>query len=483
MLQNKKILFLSVALLVFGITLGTPEPSQAFSLKLSDYFKSLWQEVLAEEVGEFTPGPIDEGKDPTLGAGQPPLMGEDLLKKDAPSGDFKPLPKLKPLNNFGRQMNGDIKRLDTLIKNGERQGLKMPVDTKNKIQKLQKTADDLEKANSPADLEGIDLTETDDTARQLDETKRDLENQTRQLQGLLRGIKGMEQQLAQFKKQLAKLSKQGLTVPSSINDTVTKAGAIIAAVKSAKNLDEAESAGAGDLQDLFQTLNESRQELELLTRWPQTVKQVDKQLAQLDRALKKAKISVDKLAKKEIDISAIYAKFEEGVKTLKASYATAKQQMESGSGEEAFQTLEDEVFGNMEDILQYQRTIEMMTNLGRFTSDFKTAMSKFDRTLKALEKKKIDVSGARDLYVQAKAKGDEIIALLKSGTADQEDVAAALEELEGLKVDLMESLQELAGDTVALPWKQGKPTQQFGELQPPTDFLKVAPHFQDNSTQ
>ena len=74
---------------------------------------------------------------------------------------------------------------------------------------------------------------------------------------------------------------------------------------------------AGEIFDLMRDLDESRGQMEMLARWPQTVKEMDRQVKNLERKLKRSKSTVDRLNKNGIDLSSVYSQFESSVAKIK----------------------------------------------------------------------------------------------------------------------------------------------------------------------
>ena len=83
-----------------------------------------------------------------------------------------------------------------------------------------------------------------------------------------------------------------MIVPAGITANVEKVKAIIVDIKSGK------TENAEDIFDAMQELDQDRGQLEMLARWPQTVKEMDRELKNLAREMKRAKTIVDRLSKK-----------------------------------------------------------------------------------------------------------------------------------------------------------------------------------------
>ena len=228
-----------------------------------------------------------------------------------------------------------------------------------------------------------------------------------------------------------------------------------------------------DLPDLFNSLNDSRQQLELLSRWPQTIKQVDKQLAQLSKELGRDKSLVDRLSGKGINLAAEYGQFEEAVNKLKAARDTAVSKVQNGDAQEALDTLESDFFAQMDDVWQHHQVIQMMSNLGRFAVEFKRNLSGFEREVKNLQRRKIDTSDLEDLIAEAKSKGEEVSAMLKNSSIDPESVMSALQELETIKQQFTARRSEISGEETQRPWQGGG--QTFNSLELPAGFSGQRP--------
>jgi septal ring factor EnvC (AmiA/AmiB activator) len=228
-----------------------------------------------------------------------------------------------------------------------------------------------------------------------------------------------------------------------------------------------------ELQDLMQNIDENRNQLEMLSRWPQTIKQIDKQLSQFARDLKRNKTTVDKLLKKGIDLASVYADFEAAVNKLKAVRDDAAAKMSSGDSEGAFDALENDFFGQMDEIGQYQQTIQMMANMGGFNSSFKKIITQAQNTINKLKKQKNDTAELANILEQAKSQGNEVLALMKAKPLDAEAIMAGMEELQNLNMEFSDKVAELTGEEQAMPWDTGQ--QQFQQLSMPSVVQKMMP--------
>ncbi|MEK7643963.1 MAG: hypothetical protein AAB390_01520 [Patescibacteria group bacterium] len=362
-----------------------------------------------------------------------------------------------------KQMDNNLKRFDKMVTDLGKKGGQVPQEVKDKLAKAKSLSEGLKAATTAEEMQTVGMDEYQEILQDLEESRQEIFEKAQRLQDVKRNIKGMEQGLKMFESQTARLKKQKITLPTDLSEKVAKARTTLNAIKSAKTWDEVESAGMEDLQDTFMSLDESREQLEMISRWPKTLKQVNTQLAGMDRELKRDKAIVDKLLKKGIDLNSNYSLFAEAIAKLKATRDDAVAKMAAGQSQEAFDALENDFFGQMDDAWENGRVIQMMNNLGRFNQDFKRGVASMNTTINKLKKKKVDVSGLTEILAQIKEKGASVTALLKEKPVDQEAISVELQDMEGLRLDFENQVDESVGDGEDMPWEKGP--QQFKSMQ------------------
>lgn len=379
---------------------------------------------------------------------------------------------MRDFKRGAKQMEDMVRRFEKQMAQSEKSGGIISEDMKTKISQAKQL---LEK------IKGADSTDSmgDNTMEQLQEIMDDLQQnghevleKIQRLAGIKKEIRNMERGVSMFEKQISKLTKQKITIPQDIADNMVKLKTIVSGVKNAKTWDEVESAGLEDIGDLMQSLDESQQNLEMLARWPQTLKQMDKELKNLDRQVKKSKTTVDRLVKKDIDLTENFNNFSSEVEKLKSIREEANSKMQSGDSQSAFDLVENEFFYKMDEVYENQRIIDTMANLGRFNADFRNGLNSIKREISSLKKKGEDVSDIQSLYDEVKQKGDEVLALMKVRPIDSDALISALEDMEGIRQQGTDKIQELGGGE-SMPWEQGQ--KQFQELRMSPNMNKFIP--------
>lgn len=408
-------------------------------------------------------GPGDQGGQ----MGPSPEQQEQMQKQNEER-------QLKDMKRNMRGPENGLKEFERMITKLEKGGSAIPAEIKEKLAKAKSILEAIKNAQTMEDLQNAGWDEFQNLFQELNETRQELFEKAQRLQDIKRNIKGMEQGLKMFEKQLANFSKQKIAVPQTIVNDVAKLKELVNKIKTAKTWDEIESAGLEDMQDLMQKLDESRQQLEILARWPKTIKEVEKQIKNLERELKRSKSTSDRLLKKGVDVTGVYIEFETAVNKLKSIKGEAVNKMNTGESEEAFNLLETDFFGQMEDVWEFQKVITIMSNLGRFASDFKQGIKSSENQIRNLERKKVDTAELKELLNQAKTRGNEILEMMKAKPIDEEEIMSSLQELENLRQDFDTKMEEITGKSGQnMPWEQGP--QQFKKVEMPSNFNQYLP--------
>lgn len=379
-----------------------------------------------------------------------------------------------------KQMESNLKRLESAFKSVEAKGA-IPTEVKDKLKEARTVLGAIKAAETPEAMQEIDMGALNEVMASLEQSRQDIVDSAQRMDGMKRGVKSMESGIKMFESQVAKMIKQKIVVPTEVTNNLNKVKAIISAVKNAKTMDEMDAAGAEDLQEAMQNLDESRGQLEMLARWPQTLKQMNSELARLDKELKKAKAIVEKLKKQEIDLSDTYAQFEAAVAKMKTVKAEAEKNVKAGGSSDTFDTIQVDFFGQMEDTMQYQRVIMTMSNLGGFTSSFKKSITQAQSQIRKLKSKKLDFKAAEVILNDINNKGKDILVMLKAKPINEDDIIFALEDMDVLNQSFNDEISALTGVEEVMPWEQGP--QQFKQPQMPNNWQQLMPQQSQSQPQ
>lgn len=433
-----------LGIFLLGAFFSVPSPAKAFYLEVPQLFKTIVKSFQSNSVS-----------------------AEDTMGTIAPESSFAPtIPmqnQIEQVRDDAQMMERNINELDSMSKNLESRGMFIPNDLQVKMDETRAIIDQSKSASSPEDFKKINMDQLDNNMRSMEDDRRMLADNERRLKDMKRGAKEMGRGLLMFEKQVAKLKKQKISLPSGLEENITKIKDGLASLNSATDPETAQNL-MQDIPELMQGLDEYRQQMEMLSRWPQMIKQVDRELTRVKRELTRSKSIVDKLRKKDIDLTSIYQSFSEAVIKLKSVRDDAVGKVAAGNAEEAFEVLENEFFGQMEDVWEQQRVISMMSNLGKFTSEFNKGLKQVKNEIAQLKKKKLDTSELEGIQTQMIEKGQEVKELLKTTPIDEDAIMDVLQELENYKQEFENRGDELTGEEDDSPLKSGGQKIQSVEI-------------------
>ncbi len=381
-----------------------------------------------------------------------------------------PTPEMDQSAMAGREGQRYLKDAQRGVKDMER-GLKqfekmkgITPETQVKVTEMREMINKIKNAKSAEELQYLDMGQIGNTMMEMDNSRREMENNKRRLDDAKRNIKNAEQGVKMFERQIKKVKN---CAPADITDKLATLKQSIAIIKGAKTWEEVEAANLEDIGSLFMDLDESRQVLEVCGRWPQMSKDMDRTLKDLNRQLKLAKSATARLARKNIDVSSLYSPFEEAVRKMQSVRDEAAASVANGDIEEAMRLLEEDFFGQMEDVTQYPRLIQMMSGVGQFNAEFKRGLTQANSRIKKLQRQKIDVTELKEMVAEIKSQGNEIATMMEKGNFDPDEVIAMIDDMESRRRDFENRMAELMGTAkTIMPWEQGN--QMFKKVEMPT---------------
>src|SRR3989344_438560 len=387
---------------------------------------------------------------------------------------------LQDVQKGSKQMERSLKQFDILIRSLEKAGTSVDAEIKTKADTLRSMLEKAKTATNSADLQDFDMGEANQLAQDLEQFRRDTQEQLQRLKQVKQQIRNAETAVKSFEKQVNKAKS---CVTEEVKTKLTTLKATISTIKNAKTWTEGEMAGLEDLGELFTDINDSRNQLEICARWPQILQQVDRQLKDVNKQLTKNKIIVAKLSAKGTDLSVAYSAFEAGIAKMKTVREEAVVKMKTGDVEGAVELLQSDFYGQMDDVMQNQQTIQMMNSLGTFNSQFKRGLTNVQKQINALKKKKIDTVELVDILARTKTRGAEVLALIKQKDVDLDAIMTGMEDLQDLRAEFGDKVAELTGneDVQNVPGMLNQP--QFKAIQMPSGLNQFVNQAQGQQMQ
>lgn len=285
--------------------------------------------------------------------------------------------------------------------------------------------------------------------------KQDAAREAGQLKMLRRQAAGMERGYQQFKKQIAKLQKQQIALPNDLAIIMTTIEGGFIQIKQAPSLEDAQTS-LDSISEGIQSLMEYQDTLEKLARWPQTIKAVDRQLKNLTRFVKQDTAIVARLNAKGFDLSDRLTSLTATVAKLQSARDQAVANI-SNDPTAAFDTIENDFFGALDEAAQNHQVIQQLASLSKITGESKLAISQASRMIRLLKTKGEDTAELEASLVELKAKVAAIAAITSQKPIDADALENAVADLESLR-------QEFDGGGQNLPWTGGPNQFNLGGL-------------------
>lgn len=291
----------------------------------------------------------------------------------------------------------------------------------------------------------------DDRQQGVDMEERDAQMEQRRFEDMKRGAsqftKGVEMMKKQVDKMKGKLTACGIGLPSDLILALESSKALITKLQSAKTADELQES-MEDLQDTGEAMREWGPKLGQLTRLCEMFKRADQDIKRLESDGKR--LAKQAASNKKIDFTSFVKEYTDEVAkmkdTLKSSRSIAKDDPET-----ALESLEDDFYGEMDNVMNIRRTVEMAANMAQGLKQAKKELTRFTTDIKRLKTKKIDTAEYQGMLNDLTKKFDELTVLVAKKGVRADDIEGALEEVHTLRQDLQDKIQEALGGDEFVP--------------------------------
>ncbi len=286
------------------------------------------------------------------------------------------------------------------------------------------------------------------------------------LKQMKQGLKQFARGIEQFKKMITKmkprLAKLGVGIPAELEAALAKAPEILSKIDSAQSADELQNIMT-DIQDLGETMSEWGQKFGDLMRLGEMLRQSDKSIKDMQRAVKRLESGAKKNPGAQESFTNLNTLLGEMVQTLNETKGLAKTEPDS-----ALDKLEDEFFGKMEEFWNSVSEVDTIVNFSKGISQAKREITRAKQKIKTLSRnKKIDptlIADLNDIIARLEQKIPEIQNLAKQGSVDPEDIRELWDIFEEFENKMSEAGQSFYAPTV----KRGEDVSF--ELQDAFDF-------------
>lgn len=268
----------------------------------------------------------------------------------------------------------------------------------------------------------------------------------------------MQMPIKQMEKTIKRVQDAGYAVSQEVLDALAKAKTAVSAIENAADMDAAQTA-MEDFNAFIDAMDTHMEALNMLANFPKILKQATKTLDRLNKMFEKAK---NRLAQTDLNLTDAYAKVQTKVDGLKATLQQAQDLAKTGDAEGAFAKLEDEFFENIEDAFQSVGMLDALRNLSKVVKMVNKGIVGAEKLTAKLAKSGEDVAELNSIITASKAKLESFKTLLASKDFDPEVAVDVIEELNDLRADFEDAVEELTGENL----HGNKSINFFGQMPP-----------------
>ena len=286
---------------------------------------------------------------------------------------------------------------------------------------------------------------SEEEIKKMDERR--FQDMKRGLSQFTKGVKSMKKSITRVK---TAVNKCGVNLPEELTSAMANVDNLIGRIESAKTADELDEI-VGDIEDIGAVMQDWGPRMGDLHRLCQMIKQAGKDQKQLERSLKRAEAR-DR-ANKKLDLTKILANFKNDIANLSQVLAEVRE-LAKTDAESALEKLEDDFYGQMDNVRNNERAIDMVFNIARGIRDANREIRNIEKQINNLKRKKVDISEAQELLAQLKSQVQELQVLIK-GSFDPDDLIDQVEAAFKIREQLQDLMQQLGVGPQMMPQIQG----------------------------
>lgn len=281
--------------------------------------------------------------------------------------------------------------------------------------------------------------------------EQDKQRQEQQFKMMKQNLKQFSREITNMQKKVkqmgSRLKKLGVGMPPELVTALAEAPAAVKALEKASTFEEVEE-GIGAAEDIAMVLQEWGPKLGEIERFATMLKQIDKDVKSMASTMKRLQTS----AKRKLELQEPLAELGELWRAMQG-YATEAKAL-AKTDPEAGQEKLDSFYDNTEEFWNQVSFIDMVSNMSKGLSKAKTELSRAERRVAALAKKKgMDpeaVAQAKEIVVNLKDLYNQLKRLIAAKPIDYEALAASAEEYWDIMQEF-ENMMAAYGDRIYMP--------------------------------
>lgn len=289
----------------------------------------------------------------------------------------------------------------------------------------------------------------------------------RMLQQMKQGMKQMTQMITQMERRIAGLVKRKVKIPAEVTSAMTELKVLVVQAQNITDPSEMGEIGP-QIGELVQTVNEQFGNLERLAEFPRVIAQANRMVRQMEARLKRLETRINA---RKLDVGDALAEARTALNSIKSAIEAAKVAAAQGDAEGAFEQLEAGVFEQGDTIGEKMFALEMIVQAPQKIAQTNRELRQMESRMKKFARKGQDMSEAKALLADARARLATITALTKQKPPAIEEIMGLVEELE----DVIDQIRDEIGEEQIPQFKAFELQLPSGLPVAPTASVEPAP--------
>lgn len=263
--------------------------------------------------------------------------------------------------------------------------------------------------------------------------------QEQMLSQMKRGMQQMTRMIKQLESRITALARRKVKIPDEVTANMAQLKELV--VK-AQNITEPEEMGeiGPQIGELVQDINERFGGLERLAEFPRMVAQANRMIRQFESQVKRLEAKVNA---RKLDVGDTLTEAKALLSEMKTARDAAAAAAAQGDAEGAFEQLQEGVFERGDEIGDKMSALEIVVQAPQRIAQMNRELRTMESRMKQLARKGQDMTEAKSLLADARAKLTTITGLTKQRPMPTEEIMSMVEELE----DVVDQIRNQLGQS------------------------------------
>lgn len=257
---------------------------------------------------------------------------------------------------------------------------------------------------------------------------------------LKRSLRRMQAPISRIESALSRLQAAGYTAPQDIMDAFNNAKTALEVIKNAGEFSEETQDASQIYNDSMDLISDNMDSLQMLLQFSQIARRAHREIDKLNSKFDRIKA---RLANANMNLENIYGGIQAKINAVRADYDRADTEVKAGRPENAMDAITESFFPDLEEAYKSIGLIEAIRNFTRLARDIERGLNNAQSVISRLEENDVNVEALKAILARARTKFGEFRAILTQTDFDPEDVVEILNDLDEMKIEFEEKLDDL----------------------------------------